>query len=503
MLDRYNQPDQDVDKLIFSSLVTFDTTGMPQPDLAETWSYSSDGTRFTFSLRPNAYWHDGTPVTSQDIAYTVSLLKSKNELIPQDLQNFWSEIEVKVVSDTIVEFDLPEAFAPFLDYLGFQVLPSHLLGNLTLEELVNHPFNVAPVGSGPYKFSQFIVKDGAITGVDLIANEDYYNGRPYIDEVVFQYYPSEQAAWSAYLTGEVDGVGDISTDMVTDALAEPSLNLYSSRMPRLSIIFLNLNNQAKPFLQKTEFRQALMLAINRQAIIDNLLVGQGVLANGPILPGNWAYYQDQGNYDYDPDAAVQRIAALGITRNDAGVMVTAEGVEVRLVLLMPDDELHQQIGAMIKQGWEAVGVAVDLLIEPYDQVVASLEAHDYDAALVDIDLSGTPDPDPYPFWAQSQVQDGQNYSQWSNRTASEYLEQARVTNDYGLRTKLYRNFQILFHEELPSLPLFYPVYNYGVRNTIYGVSIGPIYDPSDRLRDIASWYILAGRTTPGITPTAP
>jgi len=196
-----------------------------------------------------------------------------------------------------------------------------------------------------------------------------------------------------------------------------------------------------------------MLAINRQAIIDNLLVGQGVLANGPILPGNWAYYQDQGNYDYDPDAAVQRIAALGITRNDAGVMVTAEGVEVRLVLLMPDDELHQQIGAMIKQGWEAVGVAVDLLVEPYDQVVASLEAHDYDAALVDIDLSGTPDPDPYPFWAQSQVQDGQNYSQWSNRTASEYLEQARVTNDYGLRTKLYRNFQIIFHEELPSLPL--------------------------------------------------
>jgi len=114
MLDRYNQPDQDVDKLIFSSLVTFDTTGMPQPDLAETWSYSSDGTRFTFSLRPNAYWHDGTPVTSQDIAYTVSLLKSKNELIPQDLQSFWSEIEVKVVSDTVVEFDLPEAFAPFL-----------------------------------------------------------------------------------------------------------------------------------------------------------------------------------------------------------------------------------------------------------------------------------------------------------------------------------------------------------------------------------------------------
>jgi len=405
LLDRYNQVDQDVDRLIFSSLVKFDATGMPQPDLAETWSYNSDGTRFTFSLRPNAYWHDGTPVTTQDIAFTISLMKSENELVPNDLRQFWSEIQVDLVSDTVIEFALPEAFAPFLDYLGFQVLPSHLLGNLTLDQLVDHPFNLAPVGSGPYKFSKFIVKDGAVSGVDLVANEDYYGGRPYIDEVVFQYYPSEVEAWKAYQAGEVDGIAAISNTILPEVLADPTLNLYSSRTPRLSIVFLNLNNSAKPFLQKAEFRQALMLAINRQAILDNLLLGQGVLANGPILPGNWAYYTDLANYPYDPDAAAQSIAALGITRNEAGVMVTAEGVEVRLELLVPQDDLHQQIAARIKQGWEAAGVAVDLQVEPHDQVVASLAAHDYDAALVDIDLSGTPDPDPYPFWAQSQAQD--------------------------------------------------------------------------------------------------
>ena len=497
ILDRYNQADKDVDRLLFNGLVKFDSSGMPQPDLAETWSYSSDGTLFTFSLRANAYWHDGNPVTAQDVVYTIGLLREENELIPSDLRTFWSEIQVTALSDTIVEFALPEAFAPLLDYLGVPLLPSHLLGNLTLAELVDHPFNTSPIGTGPYRFNRFLVKDGVISGVDLLPNEDYYLGRPYIDEVVFQYYPTPRAAWTAYEGGEVDGLAGVTNDILPEVLAEPNLNLFSTREPRLSMVFLNLNNSAKDFLQDPEFRQSLMLAINRQAILDQVMLGQGILAHGPILTGSWAYYADQGSYPFDPDAAAQRIAALGITRGETGTLVTAEGVEVRLILLSPDDDLHTKIAEYIKQGWESVGVAVDVLSLPYAEVVAKLDARDYDAALVEIDLSGTPDPDPYPFWAQSQAQEGQNYSQWNNRSASEYLEQARVTNDYTLRAKLYRNFQILFHEQLPSLPLFYPVYNYAIRNSILDVTIGPIYEPSDRLNAINSWFILAGNAPEG------
>ncbi len=497
ILDMNNQADKDVDRLLFNGLVRFDSSGLPQPDLAETWSYSSDGTRFTFSLRANAYWHDGQPVTTQDVVYTMGLLREESQIIPADLRAFWSEIQVSALSDTIIEFALPEAFSPLLDYLSVPLLPSHLLGNLTLAELVDHPFNTAPVGTGPYKFSRFLVKDGVTSGVDLLPNEDYYLGRPYIDEVVFQYYPSMREAWTAYQGGEVDGLAGVSNDILPEVLAEPGLNLFSTREPRLSMVFLNLDNSAKDFLQDPEFRQALMLAINRQTILDKVMSGQGILAHGPILTGSWAYYADQGSYPFDPDLASQKIAALGIARGETGTLVTAEGVEVRLVLLSPDDELHTQIAEYIKQGWESVGVAVDVLSMPYAEVVAKLDARDYDAALVEIDLSGTPDPDPYPFWAQSQAQSGQNYSQWNNRSASEYLEQARVSNDYTLRAKLYRNFQILFHEQLPSLPLFYPVYNYAVRNTILDVTIGPIYEVSDRLNNLNTWFILAANAAEG------
>ena len=118
----------------------------------------------------------------------------------------------------------------------------------------------------------------------------------------------------------------------------------------------------------------------------------------------------------------------------------------------------------------------------------------YQAALVDLNLANYPDPDPYPFWDSVQATGGQNYSQWDDRMASEYLENARVTVDIGERTRLYHNFQVLFARELPALPLFYPVYNYGVSEEIQGVRLGPIFEISDRFSRVTDWYLVSQRT---------
>lgn len=495
MLDQYNQADRDINRLIFSSLIRFDSAGTPIGDLADTFSYSADGTRYTFSINQNAVWHDGQPVTSRDVVYTVGLLQSNHPLIPEDLRAFWAEITVTAISDAAVEFSLPEGFAPFLDYLNFQVLPSHLLGNLTLDELIDHPFNLAPVGSGPYKFSELVVENGLITGVNLVANEYYYEGRPYIDEFNFRYYADSASALQSYLAGEVDGLAQVNNEQLAQVLAQPGLNLYSSREPRLSIVFLNLNNPAKTLLQEVDFRKALMAATNRQGIIDDLLMGQGVLATGPILPDNWAFYDGQTTYKYDPDLARQLLAGLGYQQNADGRFIEAEGVPVSLALLVQDDPQYTAIAERIRQGWETAGISVELVVKPYDQVIADLQARAYETALVDIDLSCTPDPDPYPFWDEAMAESGQNYAQWTNTTASEYLEQARVQPDRETRIKLYRNFQVLFSEQLPSLPLYYPVYNYAVKNAVQDVSVGPVYDPSDRFNHVATWYIRTGDST--------
>jgi len=494
-LDRFNQPDQDIDRLLFSGLVKFDNSGMAQPDLAETWGISQDGSLYNFTLRPGIFWHDGQPITTSDIAFTVELLKSENALIPSDLREFWSEITLNILTDNQIQFALPESFSPFLDYLSFGILPEHLLGGLELDGIIDHPFNLAPIGSGPYKFDRLLITESKISGVVLKANAMYYGGKPYLEEIVFKYYPTVSDAWAAYQGGDVEGFSAISTDILDNVLADPNLNLYSAPEPIVTMIFLNLDNQGVTFLQSPDFRKALLVAIHRQSIINKVYSGQAVIVDSPILPGNWAYYPDLTKMEYSPEFAQQELRKLGYTIGEDGVtLISPDGSAIKIELLCPDTEIHQRIAEQVIEDWIVLGIQVDLIIKPYDLVIADLESRDYQVALIDIDLSGSPDPDPYPFWAQSQIQGGQNYSQWDNRTASEYLEQARISLVSSDRERLYRNFQVIFQQELPSLPLFSPIFNYAVTSKIKGISLGPFYNKSDRFYSISSWYILAEET---------
>ena len=127
MLDWNNAADRDVNRLIFRGLVKFDSRGLPQPDLVDSWGVSADGKVYNFSLRPNALWHDGTPVTSDDVLFTIEVIKSSGSLFPQDIKDLWSQIIVKRLDDKTFQFTLPEPFSPFLDYVTFGILPKHIL----------------------------------------------------------------------------------------------------------------------------------------------------------------------------------------------------------------------------------------------------------------------------------------------------------------------------------------------------------------------------------------
>jgi peptide/nickel transport system substrate-binding protein len=496
MLDWNNSADRDIDRLIFSGLIRFDSHGLPQPDLVESWGTSADGTLYNFSLRANAKWQDGTPVTTDDVIFTIELIKSSASLYPQDIKDLWSQVEVSKLPDGILQFRLPEPFAPFLDFATFGVMPKHLLEKIPADQLASSGFNIAPIGSGPYKFDHLLVDGGQITGVVLTVNQDYYLKKPYIEQVVFRYYPNSASALDAYEQGEVLGVSQISNDTLPLALGEPNLSIYTSRLPQMSLVLLNLNNPAVPFLQNAKVRRALLLGLNRNAIVSKILQGQAIIADGPILPGSWAYYDGIEHIDYDPEAAV------ALLKNE-GYVIPAGGGEVRakdnqflsFTLVHPDDPIHTQIAQSIQADWALINVKVDLQAVPYDQLVNDyLIPRGYMAALADLNTARTPDPDPYLFWHQSEATGGQNYSQWVDRTASEYLESARTQTNFTERARLYRNFQVVFTKEMPSLPLYYPVYSYGVDSQVQGVQVAPLYDTSDRLAFISDWYLVTRRT---------
>lgn len=495
-LDAYNPPDHDVNRLLFSSLLKFDDRGLPYGDLAESWGVSLDGTVYNFSLRESATWHDGTPLSSQDIAFTVELLRHEDSLTSPDIRNLWSKVQVVALADKMVQFRLPEPFSPFLDYLTFGILPAHLLQGLTPQQMVEDSFNLNPVGSGPYRFGQLIVEEGRIAGVVLQAYEDYYGRRPFIDQFVFRYYPDTASALAAYRQGEVLGISRIGPEVLSEALKEPRLNFYTGRLPELTLVLLNLDNLDVSFFGDPAVREALMLGLNRQWMVDNLLAGQAFLANGPIFPNTWAYYEANESLEYNPDQAIEILKKAGYTfPAQNGRARAKEGEQpLQFDLLHPDTARHTAVAAAIEKDWERLGVDVNLVAVPYDQLVADyLDPRLYQAALIDLNLARSPDPDPYPFWHEAQSQGGQNYSKWSDRQASEYLENARVVTDTNERIKYYRNFQVRFNQELPALPLFYPVYTYAVDAEVQGVRMGPLFDLSDRYATVNSWFLLARR----------
>ncbi len=496
LLDLNNSADRDVDRLIFSSLIRFDSLGNPQPDLAESWATTPDGTVYNFSLRSNATWQDGTPVTSDDVIFTLSLLHSQYSAMPADVRSLWDQVTVTKLDDKNLKFTLTEPFVPFLDYLTFGVLPKHLLENVPADQLANTEFNLAPVGTGPYKFDHVTVENGQITGVVLTASATYYGQAPFIQQVVFRYFPTSAAAYDAYRQGEVLGISQITPDQIAPILGNSNLQVFSSRLPRLTLVLFNLGNNEVPFFQDKNIRQALMLGLNRQWMVDNLMQGQAVVANSPILQGTWAYYDGITHFGFDPDTAVSMLKTAGYVIPPSGSVRAKDKVSLSFTLVYPDDPLHTQLAQSIQENWAALGVEVKISPVAYASLLTDyLTPHTYQAALVDLDMTRSYDPDPYPFWHQAEITGGQNYSQWDNRTASEYLEQARVIADPNIRLRLYRNFQVIFARELPALPLFYPIYSFGVDQRVQGVQGAPMFEPSDRLNDIGSWYLVTNRPT--------
>jgi peptide/nickel transport system substrate-binding protein len=492
VLDAYNSTDFDIDRLIFSGLVQHDSRGVPHGDLAETWGISQDGKSYSFAIRPNATFHDGAPVTSEDVLYTIDLLRSPDLPIPDDLREFWGQVDVQVIDEKTIQFRLPEPFAPFLDYLDFGVLPKHLLEGYGPGQLVDAPFNLSPVGSGPFRLESVDAQDGNILGVTLRSYPDYYGTAPFLEKVIFRYYPDEASALAAYDRGEVLGVSQITQATLSEVLKKTDLNLFTSRLPRLSLVYLNLDEPGLPFFQDATVRRALLMGINRRWIADRLMGGQAIIAHGPILPDNWAYYEGTERIEFDLEGAVNLLKQAGYTiPAEGGNVRTKDGVPLSFELAYPEGELYAAIAQRIQQDWSSIGVQVDLIAVPYEQLISDyLEPREYQAVLADLNFLRSPDPDPYPFWHQAQITAGQNYSQWDDRQASEYLEQARVIDDFDQRLRRYRNFQVRFSSELPALPLFIPVVSHAVDQKVRGVTMGPLYDYSDRFANITDWHLL-------------
>jgi len=510
VLDGLNQADRDIDRLLYTGLVRFNEQGIPQPDLAENWAITADGLTYTVTLRADAKWHDGVAVTSDDVIYTFSKLQDVDYPGPTDLHDMWVQITLTRLDDRTVRFKLPEAFAPFLDYLSVGLLPDHLLRGVSAGDLVDHPINLQPIGTGPFRFAGLEIDNGAIKRVSLAAFDGYYGQPAYLERVDLLFFATQSEALQAYQSGDVQGIAAPSGATLQTLLDDPEMNIYSARLPSAGVVFLNTAHPEKTFLGDKSVRQSLLLAVNRQSIIDRFFGGQAIVATGPVLPGLWAYAQALTPLAYDPERAASQLDAagwqvpVGAVEGSPEYIRSNEDLPLAFTLVHADDETHTAVAQALQEYWGRVGVVATLRAVPAEALLTDyLEPREFEAVLTDLDLTRYPDPDPYPFWHDSQAEAGQNYSGFSDRNTSIWLEQARTTPDLTTRSELYRSFQYRFQDQMPSLFLYHPVYTTAVSAQMQGVTLGPMVDPSDRFGGITGWYVLARRARAQETEATP
>lgn len=489
LLNAYNDADSDVSSLVFSGLTRLDLQGAPQPDLAERWDLDQSGITYTFHLRKRAFWHDGTPVTTRDVAFTVGLLQDPDYPGPPDVGALWRSVTVEVVDDTTIRFGLPEPYAPFVDYTTIGILPAHLLQGISAAQLPTLDFNRKPIGSGPFMVEEVTADAGHITSVLLKRFNAYYGQRPYLDSVLLRFYPSPQAALAAAQAGEVEGVARIPTPLLREAWAMPDMAFYSAPLAEMEMLYFNTTRKELS-LDQPRFRQGLLYALDREALVNEVLQGQALVAQTPLLPGTWAYTTTGViTYTYAPDRALARFKEAGWTRDYiTEPLRNIYGDTLAFTLLTLDTAQEVATAQAIAAQWAQVGISVT--IQPLSVLALNeaLEQRTFDMALVRVALAG--DPDPYPFWHETQAESGQNYAGFRHRRISEVIEHARQVYDREERTAAYAEYQRLFMEQLPAIPLYVPIYTYAVKTRVYDVQIGPLMRTGDRFRNIADWYIL-------------
>jgi peptide/nickel transport system substrate-binding protein len=479
-----NPVDQDLTALVFNGLTTLDATGQVSPSLAIDWDVSDDGTVYEFRLRKDVVWHDGAPFTAADVAFTVQAMQDPDYKGPASLGELWQSVMVETPDDYTVRFTLEEPLPSFMYYTTIGLLPAHLLSDVAASDLPEDDFSKQhPVGTG-----MFMVESVLPDRVVLTPNPDFWGPKPYLDQVEFWFFGTWDGLLADYTRGEIQGFHPSSPQDLAGLAQMPSLQLYSAQSAGYDMIYLNLKRDSVPFFQERDVRQALLYALDRQALIDRALGGQGLVADSPILPVNWAYDPSVRHYGYDPERAIGLLDAAGWMDSNADRIRDKDGITMTFTLLVRQDPVTVQMAEDIARQWQAIGVGTAVRSVDGSELPNYVRDRDFDAALAEVGLAA--DPDPYPLWHSTQADaPGQNYSGFANEEADLIMEEGRTDTDQKQRAELYHSFQRIFAEEVPSLLLYYPVYTYAVDEQVCNVQLSPLLHTSDRFRNIQEWYI--------------
>jgi peptide/nickel transport system substrate-binding protein len=518
-LSARNQADRDLVSLVFSGLVRLGPEGGFAPDLAATWTVVDEGRSWTFDLREDATWHDGAPVTSADVVFTVETLRNPEYTGPGGFS--WQDVRTTAVDEHTVRFELENPLGGFLNALNQPIVPAHLLRDVPITQLGDDPFGQRPVGSGPFALVSLDDQKAVLAPAAAVTPDDPDPGTlpgaspvptdafatpaptrvpsrplPSLPGIEIRFYDDAAALRAAFEAGQLDAATGLGPAAATELDALPGNRLVRYPGSRLTTVIFNLR-PSQPAFREPAVRTALLQAIDRDDIVDDVHQGLAARADGLIPPASWAFDVAAAMpLVPDPSAAAGALSTAGWTRVDGAWAMPAATTALSFELLSPDEASNPvtfAVARAIAADWRALGLTVTHVGLPAAELVGErLRTGEFAAAVIDVNIGL--DPDLYPLLASTQATTrGLNLAGVQDPALDTLLVAARQPGTDEVRKEAYRALQVYLTERQYLLPIAFRELVVVARDRLEGPDIHQVADPGDRFWDVLTWRLADGR----------
>lgn len=464
--------------MVYNGLVKYDKDMNIVGDLAESWDISANGLIITFHLRRGVKWHDGQPFTAADVLYTYKITVDPKTPTAY-AGDFLKVKKAEVLDDHTFRVTYDKPFAPALISWGSAILPRHLLAG---KDITKSPLARHPVGTGPYKFKEWVAGQKIV----LISNPDYFEGQPYLDGRITRIIP-DTATMFLELRAQNLGMMGLTplqyTRQTENNLFKNNFNKYRYLSFAYTYLGYNLKN---PLFVDKRIRQAISYAINKDEIISGVLLNLGKPANGPYKPGTWAYNDKVKIYNYNPQKAKELLREAGWTKlNKEGVLEKDGKPFAFEIVVNQGNEMRQKCAEIIQRQLKEVGISVKIRVLEWSSFVTDfINKRRFDAVILGWTIPL--DPDAYDVWHSSKTAPEElNFISYKNPEADEMLEKGRNTFDQKERKKYYDRFQEIIAEDQPYTFLYVPEALVIINKRFHGIEPAPM----GLEHNFIKWYV--------------
>jgi len=493
----YNEIDRDICNLLFSGLTKYNPeTGNFEPDMA-TYSINEDNTIYTFVLKDNLKWHDGTVLTADDVYYTYhDIIQNDNFFENPNLKSNFSGIEISKLDDRTVEFKLSEPNSFFITNTTTGILPKHILKDFKAEDMDMIEFNTKPIGSGPYKLSSFhkgSVEEKMV--VTLEAFDEYYGKIPQISKIKFIVFKNEDSLLLEKDTfNGINKIPDSAIEMLTE---DQRLKLLPYKMPKYAAIFLNNESE---ILEDSKMRLALSKAIDKQALLNQLENVE--IINTPLLELNeseWIHRYNVGEAQgalYDSGWKIPKDEEVTSSDVEPKYRENEDGEILELNLISMKYEKDSKnytetkiITDFLAEKWEEIGIKINVFEYEPNDFITEMKSRNYDIMIHKQSLGYNKDT--YSFWHSSQANnsEGLNLSNYKSFAVDSLIEEIRRTFDDKEKQELLRQLDEEISNDVPAIFLYTPIYYYASDYSIKNLNLNNLAFRSDRFANVSDWYI--------------